>query len=109
MSLADLLAMAGGSPWQAKLAQGFEYSNSNYIALALIVERLSGRRIGEVISTDIIEPLGLSGTSMTAAGPAAVVHGPRLHRAGPPTNSTSPTRPPRSTTPPAAWCPPWRT
>ena len=69
--------MAGRISWQAKLAQGFEYSNSNYIALALIVERLSGRRIGEVISTDIIEPLGLSETSMTAAGPApsSMVHG----------------------------------
>ena len=49
VSLAELLAMAGRISWQAKLAQGFEYSNSNYIALALIVERLSGRRIGEVI------------------------------------------------------------
>ena len=77
VSLADLLAMAGRISWQAKLAQGFEYSNSNYIALALIVERLSGRRIGEVISTDIIEPLGLSETSMTAAGPApsSMIHG----------------------------------
>src|SRR6478609_1484547 len=77
VSLAQLLAMAGRISWQPKLAQGFEYSNSNYIALALIVERLSGRRIGEVISTDIIEPLGLSETLMTAAGPApsSMVHG----------------------------------
>ncbi len=77
VSLADLLAMAGRISWRAKLAQGFEYSNSNYIALALIVERLSGRRIGEVISTDIIQPLGLSETSMTAAGPppSSMVHG----------------------------------
>lgn len=77
VSLPDLLAMAGRISWQAKLAQGFEYSNSNYIALALIVERLSGRRIGEVINTDIIEPLGLAGTKMTADGPApaTMVHG----------------------------------
>ncbi|AXJ10273.1 serine hydrolase [Arthrobacter sp. PM3] len=77
VSLADLLAMAGRISWQAKLAQGFEYSNSNYIALALIVERLRGRRIGEVIRTDIIEPLGLDETLMTAAGlpPADMVHG----------------------------------
>lgn len=77
VSLADLLAMAGRISWQAKLAQGFEYSNSNYIALALIVEHLSGRRIGEVISTDIIQPLGLSETLMTAAGPppSSMVHG----------------------------------
>ena len=77
VSLAELLAMAGRISWQAKLAQGFAYSNSNYIALALIVERLRGRPIGEVIRTDIIEPLGLSGTLMTAAGPppSDMVHG----------------------------------
>ena len=77
VSLADLLAMAGRISWQAKLAQGFEYSNSNYIALALIVEHLTGRRIGEMISTDIIQPLGLSESSMTAAGPppSSMVHG----------------------------------
>lgn len=77
VSLADLLAMAGRISWQAKLAQGFEYSNSNYIALALIVERLRSRPIGEVIRTEIIEPLGLTGTSMTAAGPppSSMVHG----------------------------------
>ena len=77
VSLAELLAMAGRISWQAKLAQGFAYSNSNYIALALIVERLRGRPIGEVIRTDIIEPLGLSRTLMTAAGPppSDMVHG----------------------------------
>ena len=77
VSLTDLLAMAGRISWQAKLAQGFEYSNSNYIALALIVERLRGKPIGEVIRTDIIAPLGLTGTSMTAAGPPppSMVHG----------------------------------
>ena len=77
VSLAQLLAMAGRISWQPKLAQGFEYSNSNYIALALIVERLRRRPIGEVIRTDVIEPLGLTGTSMTAAGPApsSMVHG----------------------------------
>ncbi len=72
--------MAGRMPWEKRLAQGFEYSHSNYIALALIVERIRGRPIGDVIRTDIVEPLGLSGTRMTAPRPAAVVHGPRLHQ-----------------------------
>lgn len=77
VSLADLLAMAGRISWQAKLAQGFEYSNSNYIALALMVEHLRRRPIGEVIRTDVIDPLGLTGTSMTATGPppSSMVHG----------------------------------
>ncbi len=77
LSLAERLAMAGAMPWEKKLAQGFEYSHSNYIALAMIVERLRGRPIGDVIRADIVEPLDLSGTRMTAAGPppSSMVHG----------------------------------
>ena len=75
--LAELLAMAGRLPWEKRLAQGFEYSHSNYIALAMIVERIRGRPIGDVIRTDIVEPLDLSGTRMTAPGPppSSMVHG----------------------------------
>lgn len=77
LSLADRLALAGTMPWEKKLAQGFEYSHSNYIALAMIVERLRGRPIGDVIRADIVEPLDLSGTRMTALGPppSSMVHG----------------------------------
>lgn len=77
LSLADRLALAGTMPWEKKLAQGFEYSHSNYIALAMIVERLRGRPIGDVIRADIVEPLDLSGTRMTAPGPppSSMVHG----------------------------------
>ncbi|MET4588010.1 serine hydrolase domain-containing protein [Arthrobacter sp. PvP023] len=73
----ELLALAATQPWKPRLAQGFEDSDSNYIVLGMIVERLRGRPIGEVLRSDIIEPLGLRSTSMTGSGPAppSLVHG----------------------------------
>ncbi|KIS26126.1 D-Ala-D-Ala carboxypeptidase [Arthrobacter sp. SPG23] len=73
----EFLALAATQPWKRRLAQGFEHSASNYIVLGMIVERLRGRPIGEVVRSDIIEPLGLRSTSMTGYGPAppSLVHG----------------------------------
>lgn len=73
----ELLALAATQPWKGRLAQGFEHSNTNYVVLGMIVERLRGRRIGDVLRSDIIEPLGLRSTSMTGFGPAppSLVHG----------------------------------
>lgn len=70
LSHTERLALAGTQKWERKLAQGFEYSNSNYIALGMIVERLRARPIGDVLRTDIVEPLNLKGTAMTQSGPA---------------------------------------
>lgn len=41
----------------------FEYSNTNYILLGLVVEQVTGEDIGSLLRTRIFEPLGLSGTS----------------------------------------------
>lgn len=73
----ELLALAATQPWERRLAPGFEYSNSNYIALGMIVERLRGLPISEVLRSDVAEPLGLTATWMTESGPAppALVHG----------------------------------
>jgi D-alanyl-D-alanine carboxypeptidase len=70
LSHTERLALAGTQKWERKLAQGFEYSNSNYVALGMIVERLRARPIGDVLRTDIVEPLNLKGTAMTQSGPA---------------------------------------
>jgi len=73
----ELLALAATQPWERKLAQGFEYSNSNYVALGMVVERLRVRPIAEVLRSDIVEPLGLEATWLAAPGPAPMpmVHG----------------------------------
>ena len=64
MSHADRLAAAAGEPWPRQRPEDFVYSGSNYVVLALLVERLRGRGIGEVLHSDIVEPLGLEGTQM---------------------------------------------
>ncbi|WP_258074048.1 serine hydrolase [Arthrobacter sp. Y81] len=73
----ELLALAATQRWEPRLAQGHEYSGSNYIALGMIVERLRGLPIGDVLRSDITEPLGLTTTWMTERGPAppSLVHG----------------------------------
>ncbi|WP_309978528.1 serine hydrolase domain-containing protein [Arthrobacter oryzae] len=73
----DLLALAASQRWERKLGQGFEYSNTNYVALGMIVERLRGQPIGDVLREDVIEPLGLRGTRLTDLGspPPSLVHG----------------------------------
>ncbi|MBT2593730.1 serine hydrolase [Arthrobacter sp. ISL-72] len=78
MTHEERLAVAASVPWEPRgSAVAFSYSNSNYAALALLVERLRGATIGEVLRTDIAEPLGLDGTLMTGAepGPEQLIHG----------------------------------
>jgi D-alanyl-D-alanine carboxypeptidase len=75
LSHEERLAVSATRPW---VRQGvFKYSGSNYAALALLVERLRGRGIGEVLHTDIAAPLGLQDTLMsgTDPGPQKMVHG----------------------------------
>ena len=73
----ELLALAATRKWERRLAQGFEYSASNYVALGMIVERLRGRPLADVLRSGIIEPLGLTATRLTGTGPAppTLVHG----------------------------------
>lgn len=42
--------------------QGYQYSNTNYVLLALIIEKATGQYYGDVIKQDIIDPLGLTST-----------------------------------------------
>ncbi|WP_134767638.1 serine hydrolase domain-containing protein [Nocardioides sp. 1609] len=40
----------------------WEYSNTNYVALGLLAQRVTGRPIGELITRRVVEPLGLHDT-----------------------------------------------
>ncbi|MEU8005676.1 serine hydrolase domain-containing protein [Catellatospora sp. NPDC049111] len=46
--------------------QGFHYSNTNYILLETVVERVTGRAVGDLITDEIIDKLGLDSTSYPA-------------------------------------------
>ncbi|UEL28005.1 serine hydrolase [Pseudarthrobacter sp. L1SW] len=75
LSLEQQLALAATVPWNARLARIFDYSRSNYAALALIVERLRGEGIGQVLAEDTAAPLGLAKTRLGGPTPAGMVHG----------------------------------
>lgn len=49
--------------------QKFFYSNTNTVALGMAIEKATGRPVGDVITEQIIEPLGLSGTSWPGESP----------------------------------------
>lgn len=50
--------------------RGRHYSSTNYVLLGLVVERVTGRSYAREITERIIEPLGLTGTSMPGADSA---------------------------------------
>jgi D-alanyl-D-alanine carboxypeptidase len=79
----ERLALAGTVPWVTEGSVSvFSYSNTNYSALALLVERLRGRGIAEVLRAEIAKPSGLQDTLMTGAKPAPqkMVHGYTLSK-----------------------------
>jgi CubicO group peptidase (beta-lactamase class C family) len=43
----------------------YTYSNSNYLLLALVVERVSGQSLGDFWRTRIFQPLGMTATSVS--------------------------------------------
>ena len=61
------------------------YCDSNYALLGMIIQEVTGQPAGEVITTKIIEPLGLTSTSyptdVTHPGPAPDLLRPRWRRA----------------------------
>lgn len=77
LSLSERLALAGTIPWPKRLAPVFTYSESNYAALGLLVEKLRGRPVGDVIRDEITRPLGMAGTFLSGADvePPDMVHG----------------------------------
>jgi D-alanyl-D-alanine carboxypeptidase len=50
--------------------KGWQYSNTNYIMLGLVLEQVTGKPIGKLYQKEIIEPLHLKETSFPNADPA---------------------------------------
>lgn len=71
------LALAGTLPWQLREPPGFSFSRSDYVALGMLVERVRGAALPEVLRSDVAVPLGLRSTKMMGDGPAPanLVHG----------------------------------
>lgn len=64
----DLLDMALALPAQFAPGEDWIYTNTNYLVLGLLIERLELRPLHEVIDTRIVQPLGLERTYFPGVG-----------------------------------------
>ena len=64
----DLLDTALGKPAQFEPGAQWKYTNTNYLVLGMLVERVSQRPVGEQIDERIVKKLGLSHTYFPAPG-----------------------------------------
>jgi CubicO group peptidase (beta-lactamase class C family) len=61
---AESIAQVSALPLKAKPGDVYEYSNTNYIALGHIIEKLTGKTYEQVLTDRIVKPLGLKNTGM---------------------------------------------
>ncbi|MFD3871980.1 serine hydrolase domain-containing protein [Streptomyces sp. NPDC058623] len=73
----QLLDYSFKHPVQFAPGARFDYSNTNLILLGLVLEKVTGRPLNEVIERDVIEPAGLRNTVFptNAALPIPYAHG----------------------------------
>lgn len=73
----EILALTATVPWVLTPGDRMLYANANYVALGLMLQRLRGQPVAQILRSDIIEPLKLAGTHLTGPGqaPATMVHG----------------------------------
>jgi D-alanyl-D-alanine carboxypeptidase len=58
----ELLAYIDGVPFDFEPGEGWNYSNTGYYLLGMIIETVSGKSYGEFLADEFFEPLGLSRT-----------------------------------------------
>jgi CubicO group peptidase (beta-lactamase class C family) len=62
MKPAESIGLVSRLPLRAKPGEAFEYSNTNYIILGMIIEKLSGKTYEQFLADRITKPLGLKNT-----------------------------------------------
>lgn len=67
----EVIRLAHSRPMDFAPGEGWYYSNTGYFLLSMIVERVEGRRLGQVLRARIFEPLGMGQTRM--ADPEAII------------------------------------
>lgn len=70
----ELLDYVRGDAPNFAPGERFEYSNTNTIALGLVVEQVSGQSLHEYFRTDIFDPLGMTETVMPTDAAIASPH-----------------------------------
>jgi D-alanyl-D-alanine carboxypeptidase len=67
----EVIRIAHSRPMDFAPGEGWYYSNTGYFLLSMIVERVEGRPLGQVLQARIFEPLGMGQTRM--ADPEAII------------------------------------
>jgi CubicO group peptidase (beta-lactamase class C family) len=94
-SSAELWKYFAASPLQFRPGTEWAYSNSNFLLLGAIIERLTGRAFRSVVETDLFRPLDLVNTRYEFGGsPRPALGYTRIRAAGAPPDS-------------ARWYPAW--
>lgn len=66
-SAEQLLALAVAQPPLFEPGTSWSYSNTNYVVLGLIIERITGRRYGAEVARRVLRPLDLDNTHVPGA------------------------------------------
>ena len=71
------IQLAGTLPWPASSVGSFAYSNTNYLALGILIQTLRHKPFAQVMSEEVVEPLGLKNTSLDRIDPheTGLLHG----------------------------------
>jgi CubicO group peptidase (beta-lactamase class C family) len=74
---AQIMAIARRRPLDFAPGRGFGYSETGYILLGLIVEKITGEPLAQVLHDRIFGPLGMTNTGLLRDGhvPAGLAHG----------------------------------
>ena len=72
----DLLEYALTEPLLYEPGTNWNYSHTNYLLLGMAIEKATGRQISDLLSENVLRPLGLTSTtaSLTAQIPSPVLH-----------------------------------
>jgi D-alanyl-D-alanine carboxypeptidase len=76
-SASELVERAESLPRRFPPGAKFSYSNTNYIVLGMLIERVTGRSYATEITERILRPLGLRHTRLPGGSPE--VYGPHAH------------------------------
>ncbi|MFC6090285.1 serine hydrolase domain-containing protein [Saccharothrix lopnurensis] len=74
---AELVALSTARPLDFRPGTGWNYSNTNYVVVGLLVEKITGKPYGHAVEQRVLRPLGLRDTSVP--GTRVGIPGPHAH------------------------------
>ena len=75
----ELLEIAFRNQQHFEPGAAWEYCNTNYIILGLLIERISGTRVEDIAQTTIFDPLDMQGTALPPlTSNASALHDPQV-------------------------------